>query len=313
MIGSGSATRWVPSSRWRQVRRLVVLALVLAVTGLVIPRATVRNAPMSLVKASTASGVGHSKNVIWILCLGSDARPGQRVTGTRADAIQLVGLNLKTHAATDIGVPRDSWVHIAGHGMSKINASMFYGGPQLMADSVAHLVGIRPDYVFTAGFDAFRHMVHTIGGVTVYSPYAWSDPVRPQGYHVGKNKLTAFQALIFARMRHALPHGDFDRSADQRRLLVGILKKVRGRLNEPGFFERSLYSVVKNLNTDLKPSELYQLATALSSIEPRKFKGCVIQGSTGYVGPQSVVFANVGQAHRYARDARNDATLNHGC
>ncbi|MGH3445113.1 MAG: LCP family protein, partial [Nocardioidaceae bacterium] len=251
--------------RWRAARRLVVLALVLAVTAVVVPRASVRHAPMSLVNVSTAAGVGHSKNVIWILCLGSDARPGQRVTGTRADAIQLVGLNLKTHAATDIGVPRDSWVNVAGHGMNKINASMFFGGPQLMADSVANLVGIRPDYVFTAGFDGFRHMVHTIGGVTVYSPYAWSDPVRPQGYHVGKNKLNAFQALIFGRMRHALPHGDFDRSADQRRLLVGILKKVRARMNEPGFFERGLYSAVRNLDTDLTPAQLYRLATAVAS------------------------------------------------
>jgi polyisoprenyl-teichoic acid--peptidoglycan teichoic acid transferase len=261
----------------------------------------------------TASAVDHSKNVIWILCLGSDARPGQRMVGTRADAIQLVGLNLKTGAGTDIGIPRDSYVDIAGHGRNKINASMFFGGPQLMADSVGNLVGVHPDYVFVTGFLGFRHMVNTIGGVTVNSKFAFSDPVRPQGYHVGKNKLNAFQALIFGRVRHPLPRGDFDRSANQQELLRAILRKVRSRMDQPGFMERGVYSAVKNLNTNLRPSELYRLAMAVASINPAKVKGCVVQGGTGYVGAASVVFPDVAQARRYGNDARNDATLNQGC
>jgi polyisoprenyl-teichoic acid--peptidoglycan teichoic acid transferase len=295
------------------MRRIVVLAVLLAVTALVVPTSAIRHTDMSLMKVQTASGVDHSKNVIWILCLGSDARPGQRMVGTRADAIQLVGLNLKTGAGTDIGIPRDSYVDIAGHGRNKINASMFFGGPQLMADSVGNLVGVHPDYVFVTGFLGFRHMVNTIGGVTVNSKFAFSDPVRPQGYHVGKNKLNAFQALIFGRVRHPLPRGDFDRSANQQELLRAILRKVRSRMDQPGLMERGVYSAVKNLNTNLRPSELYRLAMAVASINPAKVKGCVVQGGTGYVGAASVVFPDVAQARRYGNDARNDATLNQGC
>jgi polyisoprenyl-teichoic acid--peptidoglycan teichoic acid transferase len=295
------------------MRRIVVLAVLLAVTALVVPTSAIRHTDMSLMKVQTASAVDHSKNVIWILCLGSDARPGQRMVGTRADAIQLVGLNLKTGAGTDIGIPRDSYVDIAGHGRNKINASMFFGGPQLMADSVGNLVGVHPDYVFVTGFLGFRHMVNTIGGVTVNSKFAFSDPVRPQGYHVGKNKLNAFQALIFGRVRHPLPRGDFDRSANQQELLRAILRKVRSRMDQPGFMERGVYSAVKNLNTNLRPSELYRLAMAVASINPAKVKGCVVQGGTGYVGAASVVFPDVAQARRYGNDARNDATLNQGC
>ena len=161
-------------------RRVVVLAIVLAVAALVMPPATERHADTSLVKVQTAQAVDHPRNVVWVLCLGSDARPGQRLTGTRADAIQLVGLNLKTGAGTMIGIPRDSYVDIRGHGRNKINASMFFGGPQLMADSVARLVGVRPDYVFTTGFLGFRAMVRAIGGVTVHSMFAFADPVRPR-------------------------------------------------------------------------------------------------------------------------------------
>ena len=294
-------------------RRVVVLAVVLAIAALVMPPATERHTDASLVKVQTAQAVDHSRNVVWVLCLGSDARPGQRLTGTRADAIQLVGLNLKTGAGTMIGIPRDSYVDIRGHGRNKINASMFFGGPQLMADSVGRLVGVRPDYVFTTGFLGFRGMVRAIGGVTVHSKFSFSDPVRPQGYHRGVNKLNPFQALIFGRVRHPLPRGDFDRSANQQELLRSILRKVRAHEQQPGFMERGVLASVKNMNTDLAPSELYRLAQAVTAIKPGKLKGCVVQGPTGNAGGASVVFASVAQARRLGNDARKDGTLNHGC
>jgi LCP family protein required for cell wall assembly len=306
-----SRTVWI--GRISGLRRFAALAVVLALTALVVPQATIRNVPTSLVRVQTAEAVDHSPNVIWILCLGSDARPGQSMTGSRADAIQLVGINTRTGTAAAIGVPRDSYVNIAGHGRNKINASMFFGGPQLMAQSVGNLVGVRPDYVFATGFTGFRAMVNIIGGVTVHSKFAFSDPVRPQGYHVGKNKLNGFQALIFGRVRHPLPRGDFDRSGNQQELLRSILRKVRARQNQPGFMERGLLSAVRNMNTDLRPSELFTLAQAATRIKPGKFTGCVINGSTGYVGAASVVFPDVAQARSLGNRARNDASLGGHC
>ncbi len=205
--------------------------------------------------------------MVWVLCLGSDARPGQRLTGTRADAIQLVGLNLETGHGTMIGIPRDSYVDIPGHGRDKINASMFFGGPQLMADSVARLVGVRPDYVFTTGFLGFRAMVRAIGGVTVQSRFAFSDPVRPQGYRVGRNRLNPFQALIFGRVRHPLPRGDFDRSANQQELLRGILRTVRAHRERARLHGARRAGVGRRTWTpNLRPSELYRLAQAVTAV-----------------------------------------------
>jgi polyisoprenyl-teichoic acid--peptidoglycan teichoic acid transferase len=302
-------------TRWggRRPRRVVALALLLGAVLLGTPPSAPRTAAVSLVRVHTARAVDHPHGVVWVLCLGSDARPGQRLVGQRADAIQLVGLNLRTGAGTMIGVPRDSYVEIPGHGRDKINASMTYGGPQLMADSVSRLVGVRPDYVFTTGFDGFRAMVRAIGGVTVHSRFAFSDPVRPQGYHVGMNRLTPFQALIFGRVRHPLPRGDFDRSANQEELLRGILRRVRARESTPGFMERGLLAAVRSMDTDLGPAQLYRLAQAVTGIDPARLRGCVITGSTGYAGAASVVYPDVAQARRLGRDARRDGTLDHGC
>jgi polyisoprenyl-teichoic acid--peptidoglycan teichoic acid transferase len=297
----------------RPLRRLVVLALVLVLAAIVMPSATVRTPDAALVAVRTAQAVDHPRTVVWVLCLGSDARPGERVTGTRADAIQLVGLNLETGAGTVIGIPRDSYVRIPGHGRNKINASMVFGGPQLMARSVGRLVGVRPDYVFTTGFVGFRAMVRAIDGVTVRSKFSFSDPVRPQGYRKGLNRLNPLQALIFGRVRHPLPRGDFDRSRNQQELLRSILRKVRTHRSEPGFMERGLLAAVRNMNTDLRPAELFRLAQGVTAIRPDRLRGCVVRGTTGNAGAASVVFPDVRQARRMGDDTRRDGTLNRGC
>lgn len=294
-------------------RRLVLLALILAILTIVVPQATVRTPDAALVSVRTAQAVDHPRNVVWILCLGSDARPGERVTGTRADAIQMVGLNLETGAGTIIGIPRDSYVRIPGHGRSKINASLTLGGPRLMARSVGSLVGIRPDYVFTTGFLGFRAMVRAIDGVTVDSRFAFSDPVRPQGYKKGLNRLNPFQALIFGRVRHPLPHGDFDRSHNQQELLLSILRKVRTHESEPGYMERGLFAAVSNMDTNVPPTQLFRLAQAVTAIRPSRLRGCVVGGTPGMAGAASVVFPHFGQAKRIGNDTRRDATLNGRC
>ena len=116
-----------------RVLRGVVLAVVLATAALVVPNSTVQPADVELVKLRTAEGVDAGRTTSsgsWPS--GSDARPGQDMTRTRGDALQLIGMNTKTGAASAIGIPRDSWVSIPGHGYDKINSSLYFGGPELL-------------------------------------------------------------------------------------------------------------------------------------------------------------------------------------
>ena len=91
--------------------------------------------------------------------VGSDARLGEDMTRTRGDALQLVGVNTRTGAAAAIGVPRDSWVPISGVGSNRVNAALYYGGPQLLGETVGNLIGIQPEYVFVTRFPFFEEMV----------------------------------------------------------------------------------------------------------------------------------------------------------
>jgi LCP family protein required for cell wall assembly len=296
-------------------RRRPVLAVWLGALGLLVPGPASTPAAV-LVKVDTAEAVAHPdhpRDVLWVLALGSDARPGEDPLRTRADAIQLVGVDLGTGRGAVIGIPRDSWVSIPGAGHDRINAGLTRGGPQLMARTVSALVGIRPDYVLTTTFGGLKGLVRTLGGVTVDSRLAVTDDHMPGRVHPGRNRLDDEDALFFARARHLLPRGDFDRSANQQELLRGLLRGLRARADEPGFMERAVVSALSRLRTDLGPAELYRLAQAATQVDPERVRGCVVQGSYGYAGAASVVFPDVGQARRLGADARDDARFDHGC
>ncbi len=299
---TGRAHRW---------RTGLALAVLLALTAVLLPDSATPRVEAALVRVEGAHAVDADREVVWILALGSDARPGQAVLASRADAIQLVGINARTGHATVIGIPRDSYVDIPGHGRDKINASMVYGGPQLMAQSVANMMGLTPDYVFTTSFWGVRNMISSIGGVRVFSPYAWTLPVAT--IHRGMNNLNGIEAMAFARMRHALPGGDFDRSRDQGYLLNAGLRQVQDLTEKSGQLERLLVSFLKNVDVDLPPAELYRLARAVLEVDPGKIQICPVRGGTGSVGGASVVFPDIGQAHSLISRARADAQVQGGC
>ena len=290
--------------------RTALLVLSLALVGITVPDSAVRPAELSLVKLRGAEGVDVGDDVIWILAIGSDARPGETMTRARGDAIQMVGLNTKTGAASTIGIPRDSWVSIPGYGSNRVNAALTFGGPSLMGRTVGNLVGVQPDYVMVTRFPFFENMINDIGGIYVNNPRPFSDPyLKPKPFKQGHIKLDGYSAMAFSRIRKSLAGGDFDRSANQQRVLRGIQSRIATRADQPGFIERGVMTVMRNMDTNLGPAELFELAQVVAQVDPRKIRSCVVGGSFGTIGGASIIFPNVAQARRYGNAARSDASL----
>ncbi len=293
--------------RWM---RRAALAGVLGAALLAVPDSAVLPTDTALVKVERSHGVDLSPEVVWILALGSDARMGEDVVRSRADAIQLVGINTRTGAATSIGIARDSWVAIPGRGSNRINAALFFGGPDLMARTVEDLVGIEPDYVMVSSFWGLRHMVDAIGGITVDSRFAFSDPyLRPEGFRQGENRLFGYGALHFARVRKALPRGDFDRSANQQEVLAAIQRKLAANVDRPGFLDRGVVALLRHMDAQISPGDAFELARAVAAVDPRKITGCVLVGGFATIGGASVVVPSTSQARAWGNDARRDAVL----
>lgn len=294
--------------KWR--RTMTQLAL-LALICTTVPDASRPEAEFALVELDAVHGLDATDDVIWMLALGSDARPGEPVLRSRSDAIQLVGLNpVNSHAVT-IGIPRDSYVDIPGLGFDKINAAMAYGGPQATADAVAGLTGIQPDYVFVTSFPGLVRMVDAVHGIRANVTYEMDD--QAQVFHPGPHDFSGIEALAFARIRYGLPAGDFDRSLDQGQLIKGGLATISGKLGRLGFFERALGAFARYTDTDLSPVELYRLGRTVMTINPALVRVCVIPGTSGYAGSASVVFADLAAARSLAADVRHDATVDGDC
>ncbi|WP_246142692.1 LCP family protein [Nocardioides rubriscoriae] len=292
------------------LRRYAVLAALLSSLAVLVPDAGTAATQAVLVKYQHAEGVALEDDMVWILGVGSDARPGEDMTRTRGDALQLVGMNTRTGAATSIGIPRDSYVSIPGFGSDRINASLAYGGPQLLGETVGELTGIEPDYVLVTRFPYFEQMVDDIGGITVRNPTAFADDnLKDNGFPAGRIRLDGYDAMAFSRIRHDLPGGDFDRSANQQRVLAGIQARIAQRVDQPGFIDRGVLTVLEHTDTDLSPAELFRLAHVVAQVRPGRITGCVVHGSFADVGGASVVLPYTADARRYGDDARKDAVI----
>ncbi|MDX6375134.1 MAG: polyisoprenyl-teichoic acid--peptidoglycan teichoic acid transferase [Nocardioidaceae bacterium] len=294
---------------WR-LARLITLGVVVAVCATLAPSSTVKPTQFALVKLKQAESVDTTPDVTWILAVGSDARPGEEFTHTRGDALHLIGINSKTGAAADIGIPRDSYVDIPGVGHNKINAALYYGGPQLLGDAVGNLIGIQPDYVFVTRFTFFQDAIRSIGGIDVDNPISFSDSsLKPKGFPAGHLHLGPWDALAFSRIRHILLRGDFDRSANQQRVIAGIQAKIRDNADKPGWIEEHVLTAMSQMDTNASPADIYRLARAVAAVKPSKITQCVLLGGIGDIGGASVVLPYTDQAQEMGNEARDDATL----
>lgn len=247
---------------------------------------------------------------IFILALGSDARPGEDITGQRSDSIHVIAINPAKHRATIVGIPRDSWVEIPGHGTDKINAAMTYGGPDLVVKTVESLFGIRMDYWALTWFDGFRAMIDDIGGLTVDVPFDVHDSYARADLSAGVQTLSGREALAFARARHALPTGDFGRSENQGLLLISALAQFhREFAKDPSRLLDWVGAGLRNMRTDVPLDQLLRLAFTASTLNPKKVTNIVLPGGTGMIGGSSVVQLDRTALQAIGADLADDGLL----
>ena len=310
-----------------RARRRVVgaIALALALTTVALVRAALTHpaaeggssAPpgspaLSLGRAHAAGFAPYpdASRPIFLLVLGSDARPGEVVDRSRSDAIHVVGIDFQRHRASVIDIPRDSWVQIPHHGYDKINAAMPLGGIPLTIETVEALTGIRFDYYTLTSFPGLVSMVDDIGGLRIRIPFDIHDPT-DGGPPIarGVQTLRGREALAFARARHFVPGGDFGRTRDQGAMLIAALQQYRAEMaTDPAAMLTWLGTFERNVQTDLSPGEVISLAYAAAQIPAVNVNNVALQGSTGYEGTQSVVYLD-DHSNEVFRDIRTDGVV----
>jgi polyisoprenyl-teichoic acid--peptidoglycan teichoic acid transferase len=251
-----------------------------------------------------------SKDLLFVLVIGSDARPKQSISsGTRGDAIHIVAVNPKREIVSILGIPRDSYVSIPGAGTGKINGALAIGGPELMVRTVKRLTGIHIDAYVLTGFAGFEHMVNAVGGFSIDIPYRMDDAASGAHFRRGPTHLSGRRALALARNRHDAPGGDFGRSKNQGLIIVAAMREFLSDLGkDPLTPLRWGLAAARFMRTDLSPIEMMELLLAVPSIAHNPVRNEVVYGSGAMVGGSSVI--RLGSfARAKFRDLRRDGVL----
>jgi len=299
-------------------RRFVAIVLVLAawVGGTV--AGSLGGTPAAAQDAGIVIGPAHadytpsltgSKPIV-ILAVGSGARPGEDVTHSLSDSLHLIYINPDKHAVTMIGIPRDSWVDIPGHGSNKINSALVQGGPDLMVQTIESHFGVHIDYWALTTFWGFQAMIDQIGGLTVDVPFRMLDSYSRADLQPGVQTLSGAQALSFARDRHSMLMGDFTRQENGGRLFLAALAQFQKEYQkDPTALLTWIGAGLLNMSTTLTADQVVQLAYAVTAQPVKKVQNIVFPGSVGTANGLSIVNLNDEWAARIVNDVAPDAIV----
>ena len=223
-----------------------------------------------------------------VAVVGSDARPWEDVATARADSIHFVGLDGAGQGGI-VGVPRDSWVPIAGGGRNKINAALADYGVEGMMQTFRDLTGLPLEGYVLTGFLGFQEMLgNVLGGIDLVVPYAISDSASGADFAAGVQYVNGPEALAFSRARKSLPNGDFTRSANQGLVLIDSAKNLRNK--GYGAIPRLMEMSEGFMLTNLSPEQLLTFATLVIGSNLDTMPSMVTPGSSGTAGSASVVY-----------------------
>ncbi len=160
-----------------------------------------------------------------------DERDGEGRDSERSDVNIIAVVNPTTHQILLVTTPRDYFVPIPGvsGGMKdKLTHAGTYGIDASMA-TLGELYETDINYYVRLNFSSLIDIVDILGGVDVYSDYAFETGWE-SGYEMqvqeGLNHFDGQQALAFCRERHNLVDGDNQRGRNQQAVITAMLKKA---------------------------------------------------------------------------------------
>ena len=238
------------------------------------------------------------KERVNILVMGIDQREGENELGYRTDTMIVVTVDPLTKQAGLLSVPRDTWVNIPGFETNRINVAndlgdryKFPGGGSALAKkTVENFLGITIHFTARVNFTAFENIVDRIGGVEVdvaEDIYDDKYPTSNFGTEVfqitkGKQILDGATALKFARTRHTLKNGDFDRARNQQQVILAIREKLKSPTVLASLLTQApmlLDELSASIKTDMTLEQMQQLAVLGTQLSKDNIKSAVLDGN----------------------------------
>lgn len=247
------------------------------------------------------------------LASNDPARAGRDATvgGIRSDTIMIVRIDPKTKQAKVLSFPRDLWVDIPGNAPGRINASLQFGGPDLLISTIKANFDIDVNHYVQVNFAGFKSLVKILGGVPVY----FATPVRDtqSGLNVQTSGCTTLDengALSYVRARHlryqnengrwvADPTSDLGRISRQQDFIKRVLRRAiaqgaRNPTKLTSFVNVGVQNITLDKNTT--PGDLVDLGITFKNFDPNTLQTYSLPVTDVYRGGAAVLDLVEGKA-----------------
>ena len=181
---------------------------------------------------------------------------------TNTDVNMVVSVDPVNHKLLLTSIPRDYYVNLPGKGedaYDKLTHAGYYGIGESVK-TVEKLLDIEINYYVKVNFSTIEGVIDAIGGVDVYSDYKfcnWGSATAC--FTKGKNHLNGYEALMFARERHAFKDGDVQRVKNQQKVLSALVDKVTSSTALITNYTEILDSVKKSFSTNMDTKSINRL------------------------------------------------------
>lgn len=180
-------------------------------------------------------------------------------TTSRSDVNIVATVNYRKGKIILTNIPRDAYVQIPYGGQNqfdKLTHAGIYGIKESMG-ALEKLLDISISKYIKVNFSSLLNIVDYFDGITVNNPVAFKA-VTGDYFAAGQIDLNSRRALAFVRERKNLPGGDFDRGANQQRVIEALFKKITAKRNL-GALYLAIEQLLPNIRTNFSKQELVKI------------------------------------------------------
>ena len=205
------------------------------------------------VTPDTPKAITNSPFILYLS--GSDTRYDTLKT-SRSDVNILVVVHPVTKQVLLLNTPRDTYVsNPAGDGAKdKLTHCGLYG-TSCSAQALGELYGLQVDYHAQINFTGFKTLIDAIGGITIYSDYAFNADNGTAYVVIGENHFNGEQALAYARER-STAGGDKNRGKNQMKVIAAVIEKMTNSTALITNYSGILGSLQGMFTTDMEMSDI---------------------------------------------------------
>lgn len=164
------------------------------------------------------------------LVMGSDARVGESLSGSRTDSLQLMEFVPRSRTIQNVSIPRDTYTTIPCEPEregDKITHAFAFGGAACTVGAVEGLTEASVDGQVVITFESFMELIDLIGGVNVTATHSFSEKGFNQTYEYTEGVNYAMDGdMALAYARHRKSDTDGARSNRQTEVMTAVAEKL---------------------------------------------------------------------------------------